>query len=61
VTVGWWLLDITERSGRGRAGGTAPAASAQLKAWKILAELHCCPLARGELAKAVHVWQLREA
>src|SRR6516162_9377088 len=35
-------------------------ANAQLKAWKILAKLRCCPWRAGKLAKAIHVLQLRE-
>ncbi len=36
-------------------------ANAQLKAWKILGKLRCCPWRTGKLAKAIHVLQLREA
>jgi len=36
-------------------------ANAQLKAWKILAKLRCCPWRAGKLAKAIHVLQHREA
>jgi hypothetical protein len=36
-------------------------ANAQLKTWKILSKLRCCPWRAGKLAKAVHVLQLREA
>jgi hypothetical protein len=36
-------------------------ANAQLKAWKILARLRCCPWRAGKLAKAIHALQLREA
>jgi DDE superfamily endonuclease len=36
-------------------------ANAQLKAWKILPKLRCCPWRAGKLAKAIHVLQLREA
>jgi DDE superfamily endonuclease/Helix-turn-helix of DDE superfamily endonuclease len=36
-------------------------ANAQLKTWKILAKLRCCPWRSGKLAKAIHVLQLREA
>jgi hypothetical protein len=36
-------------------------ANAQLKAWKILRKLACCPWRAGQLAKAVHVLQIREA
>ena len=36
-------------------------ANAQLKTWDILDKLRCCPWKAGQLAKAIHVLQLREA
>jgi hypothetical protein len=36
-------------------------ANAQLKTWKILRKLRCCPWKAGQLAKAIHVLQIREA
>jgi DDE superfamily endonuclease/Helix-turn-helix of DDE superfamily endonuclease len=36
-------------------------ANAQLKSWRILRKLRCCPWRAGKLAKAIHVLQLREA
>jgi len=36
-------------------------ANAQLKVWKILSKLRCCPWRAGTLAKAIHVLQLCEA
>jgi len=36
-------------------------ANAQLKTWKILHKLRCCPWKAGKLAKAIHVLQIREA
>jgi hypothetical protein len=36
-------------------------ANAQLKTWKILSKLRCCPWKAGKLAKAIHVLQLHEA
>ena len=36
-------------------------ANAQLKTWKILNKLRCCPWRAGQLAKAIHVLQVREA
>jgi hypothetical protein len=36
-------------------------ANAQLKCWKILQKLRCCPWKAGRLAKAIHVLQIREA
>jgi DDE superfamily endonuclease/Helix-turn-helix of DDE superfamily endonuclease len=36
-------------------------ANAQLKTWNILDKLRCCPWKAGQLAKAIHVLQLREA
>jgi len=35
-------------------------ANAQLKAWRILRKLRCCPWKAGQLAKAIHVLQARE-
>ena len=36
-------------------------ANAQLKTWRILRKLRCCPWRAGQLAKTIHVLQLREA
>ena len=36
-------------------------ANAQLKTWNILRKLRCCPWRAGQLAKAIHVLQIREA
>jgi hypothetical protein len=36
-------------------------ANAQLKTWRILRKLRCCPWKAGQLAKAIHVLQAREA
>ena len=36
-------------------------ANAQLKTWRVLRKLRCCPWRAGKLAKAIHVLQLREA
>jgi DDE superfamily endonuclease/Helix-turn-helix of DDE superfamily endonuclease len=35
--------------------------NAQLKTWKILRKLRCCPWKAGKIAKAIHVLQIREA
>ncbi len=35
-------------------------ANAQLKAWKILARLRCCPWRAGQIAKAILVLQAHE-
>ena len=34
--------------------------NAQLKSWRILRKLRCCPWRAGPLAKAIHVLQARE-
>ena len=34
-------------------------ANAQLKTWRILRKLRCCPWRAGQLAKAIHVLQAR--
>ena len=36
-------------------------ANAQLKTWHVLRKLRCCPWRAGQLAKAIHVLQVREA
>ena len=36
-------------------------ANPQLKSWKILRKLRCCPWKAGKIAKAIHVLQMREA
>src|SRR5437762_14283970 len=36
-------------------------ANAQLKTWKILVKLRCCPWRAGQLARAIHVLQIRGA
>lgn len=41
--------------------GPGERASAQLKTWKILTKLRCCPHQAGHLAKTIHVQQNREA
>ena len=41
--------------------GPGERANAQLKQWKILARLRCCPHRAGHLAKAISVLQNREA
>jgi hypothetical protein len=35
-------------------------ANAQLKSWHVLRKLRCCPWRAGQLAKAIHVLQIRE-
>ena len=35
-------------------------ANAQLKSWRILRKLRCCPWRAGQLAKTIHVLQARE-
>ncbi len=47
---------------RAHAQHRAPGerANAQLKSWRILRKLRCCPWRAGHLAKAIHVLQTRE-
>lgn len=40
--------------------GPGERANAQLKAWRILRKLRCCPHRAGHLAKAIHTLQIRE-
>ena len=52
-----------EEANRAQARLRAPGehANAQLKTWRILRALRCCPWRTGQLAKAIHVLQVREA
>jgi hypothetical protein len=43
-----------------RLRGPGERANAQLKSWRILRKLRCCPWRAGQLAKAIHVLQARE-
>ena len=45
---------------RARLRGPGERANAQLKSWRILRRLRCCPWRAGQLAKAIHVLQVRE-
>jgi hypothetical protein len=40
--------------------GPGERANAQLKTWRILRKLRCCPWKAGQLAKAIHALQTRE-
>jgi hypothetical protein len=40
-----------------RLRGPGERANAQLKTWRVLRKLHCCPRRAGRLAKAIHVLQ----
>ena len=52
-----------KQANRAHAKLRAPGerANAQLKTWHILRKLRCCPWRAGQLAKAIHVLQVREA
>lgn len=50
---------IANRS-HARLRGPGERANAQLKTWRILRKLRCCPHKTGRLAKAIHVLQDRE-
>jgi DDE superfamily endonuclease/Helix-turn-helix of DDE superfamily endonuclease len=43
-----------------RLRGRGERANAQLKSWKVLHKLRCCPHKAGSLAKAIHILQDRE-
>jgi len=49
------------RQSRSRRCFPASVVNAQLKTWRILRKLRCCPWRAGQLAKAIHVLQIREA
>jgi len=40
--------------------GPGERANAQLKTWRILRKLRCCPWKAGQLAKAIHALQTLE-
>jgi len=40
--------------------GPGERANAQLKGWRLLRKLRCCPKRAGQLVKAIHVLQARE-
>jgi len=44
-----------------RLRGPGERANAQLKSWRILHKLRCCPHRAGHLTRAIHVLQLRES
>jgi len=52
-----------KQANRAHAKLRAPGerANAQLKTWRILRKLRCCPWRAGQLAKAIHVLQIRDA
>jgi hypothetical protein len=52
-----------KQANRAHAKLRAPGerANAQLKTWRILRKLRCCPWRASQLAKAIHVLQIREA
>ncbi|WP_431898901.1 transposase family protein, partial [Nonomuraea sp. bgisy101] len=51
----------TANSAHAKLRGPGERANAQLKTWRILRKLRCCPLRAGQLVKAILVLQLREA
>ena len=54
--------DSQKQANKAHAKLRAPGerANAQLKTWWILRKLRCCPWRAGQLAKAIHVLQIRE-
>jgi DDE superfamily endonuclease/Helix-turn-helix of DDE superfamily endonuclease len=50
--------DANRAHARLRAPGER--SNAQLKSWRILRKLRCCPWRAGQIAKAIHVLQTRE-
>lgn len=47
-------------SAHAKLRGPGERANAQLKDWRILRKLRCCPKRAGQLVKAIHVLQARE-
>ena len=56
------ILESEKEANKAHAKLRSPGerANAQLKAWRILRKLRCCPWRAGKLAKAIHVLQLKE-
>ena len=54
--------DPQKQANKAHAKLRAPGerANAQLKSWHVLRKLRCCPWRAGQLAKAIHVLQIRE-
>ena len=54
--------DSQKQANKAHARLRAPGerANAQLKSWHVLRKLRCCPWRAGQLAKAIHVLQIRE-
>ena len=54
--------DSQKQANKAHAQLRAPGerANAQLNSWRILRKLRCCPWRAGQLAKAIHVLQIRE-
>ena len=54
---------LRENANRAHARLRAPGerANTQLKTWKILRKLRCCPRQAGQLAKAIHALQIHSA
>jgi hypothetical protein len=54
--------DSQKQADKAHAQPRAPGekANAQLKTWKILTKLRCCPRRAGQLARTIHVLQPRE-
>jgi hypothetical protein len=61
--IGRGKPESQKEANRAHAQLRAPGerANAQLKSWRILRKLRCCPWRAGQLAKAIHVLQTREA
>jgi DDE superfamily endonuclease len=55
-------LESQKAANRAHAKLRSPGerANAQLKTWRILRKLRCCPWKAGQLAKAIHVLQAYE-
>jgi DDE superfamily endonuclease len=47
-------------SAHARLRAPGERANTQLKTWRILRKLRCCPWRAGHIAKAIHVLQARE-
>jgi hypothetical protein len=61
LSVTWMASSCHVRPSSERLASRAPGerANAQLRSWRTLRKLRCCPWRAGQLAKAIHVLQTR--
>jgi hypothetical protein len=63
TATAWRVPKSQRQAGKAHAKLRSPGerANAQLKTWKVLNKLRCCPSRADQLARAIHVLRVREA